>query len=105
MKQAFLQLDFSHSEPKMQRQSGTIILSKIAHISNPLFFFKSFLNDTKSDVMKELGMWNQADLDGRPALAITSTVTLGRSPNLSKHAPQHAGYNSNLVLGGRMRNS
>lgn len=90
----------------MQSQSGTIILSKIAHISDPLFFFfKSFLNDTKSDVMKELGMWNEADLDGRPALAMTSTVTLGRSLNLSKHAPQHAGNNSNLVLGGRMRNS
>lgn len=88
----------------MQRQSGTIILSKIAHISDPLFFF-SFLNDTKSDVMKELGMWNQADLDGRSALAFTGTVTLGRSLKLSKHAPQHAGNNSDLFLGGRMRNS
>lgn len=54
--------------------------------------------------MKELGIWNQADLDARPVLAFTSTVTLGRSPNLSKHAPQHAGNNCDLVLGGRMRN-
>ena len=54
--------------------------------------------------MKELGIWNQADLDGRPVLAFTSTVTLGRSPNLSKHAPPRAGNNSDLVLGGRMRN-
>lgn len=89
----------------MQRQSGTIILSKIAHISDPLFFFFSFLNDTKSDVMKELGMWHQADLDGRSALAFTSTVTLGRSLNLSQHAPQHAGNDSDLFLGGRMRDS
>lgn len=103
VKQAFLQLDFSHIEPKMQRLSNTIILSKIAHISDPHFF--SFLNDMKSDIMKELGIWNLADLDWRLALEFTSTVTLGRSLNLSKHAPQYAGNNSYLVLGRRIRSS
>lgn len=42
LQQPFLQLDFSYTEPNMQRHSSSIILSKTAHISDSRFFFSNW---------------------------------------------------------------
>lgn len=42
LQQPFLQLDFSYTEPNMQRHSSSIILSKTAHISDSRFFFSDW---------------------------------------------------------------